>query len=355
MTKTTYNKLYWVLMVCAIGILMSIAACTGNNAIKNDSKQTAALDSLYYPLDSIDSNGFPIHVCASADGNMKFYSWNTGEGGTCPDFGILCQFHTNDGGSKIVDVSDEIGWVDRVYSIKKDDGSTYYLAVSFHQASSDDGYSWATAYRIYNDTIKQVAVIDAAPLQDQDENDFTVNYSIHDWYDATNGEGENWIHEYDSDTRNLYVPQTIEVAYASEISDWYRVYHFNGKRFEDKGIKPHKGLHKSLANYKQLQSYFKTKHHIVRIDELTDGTLRYASWKSSSTVSDKPELVIMGGKYDKEERTYTFTNKGVTYIAGYLDCRMVNDDEYCDECLLIKRNGKVISKQKYISPFDDKE
>lgn len=335
---------------CCISLVLSISACssTGTSSLKEG---TANLDSLYYPLDSIQSNGNPVHVATSEDGNMKFYSWNTGEGGTCPDFGILCQFRTDDGGSKIIDVSDHdgIGWVSRVHSIQKEDGSTYYLVVSFHQASSNDGYAWVSAFAIDGDSIKQVHVIDASPLQDQDENDFNVNYFISAWYDATRGEGYDWIHEYDTHSHELYVPQTIDASPFPEISDWYQVYQFNGKRFEDKGIKPHKGLHQSLCDYDHLERFFQTKWHIIRIDRMKDGTLRYASWKASSNISDKPELVILGGKQDED--TYIFVNDGVTYEAFYQEMeRRTNGDTYVTDYLRILKNGKVIDKQEILYP-----
>lgn len=334
---------------CCISLVLSVSACSsmGTSSLKG----TANMDSLYYPLDSIQSNGNPVHVATSEDGNMKFYSWNTGEGGTCPDFGILCQFRTDDGGSKIIDVSDHdgIGWVSRVHSIQKEDGSTYYLVVSFHQASSNDGYAWVSAFAIDGDSIKQIHVIDASPLQDQNENDFDVNYCISAWYDATRGEGYDWIHEYDTHSHDLYVPQTIDASPFPEISDWYRVYQFNGKRFEDKGIKAHKGLHQSLCDYDHLERFFRTKWHIVRIDRMKDGTLRYASWKASSNISDKPELVILGGKQDED--TYIFVNDGVTYEAFYQEMeRRTNGDTYVTDYLRILKNGKVIDKQEILYP-----
>lgn len=348
MKKISKSKIFLALALCTLGAMFSACSSTGTSSQKEG---TANMDSLYYPLDSIQANGSPVHVATSEDGNMKFYSWNTGEGGTCPDFGILCQFRTDDGGSKVIDASnhDGIGWVSRVHSIQKEDGSTYYLVVSFHQASSNDGYAWVSAFAIDGDSIKQVHVIDASPLQDQDENDFDVNYCISAWYDATRGEGYDWIHEYDTHSHDLYVPQTIDASPFPEISDWYRVYQFNGKRFEDKGIKAHKGLHQSLCDYDHLERFFRTKWHIVRIDRMKDGTLRYASWKASSSISDKPELVILGGK--QNEDTYIFVNEGVTYEAFYQETeRRANGFTHVTEYLRILKNGKVIDKQKILYP-----
>ena len=345
--------LVWKMAISAVCVMLSMSNCSSNGTLKQR-EEAAILDTLYYPLDSIDSNGFPIHVAASEDGNMKFYSWNTGEGGTCPDFGILCQFRTSDGNSKVIDVSENstFGWVKCIHSIKIDDGETIYLVLSVHQASSNDGYRWVDACQIKNDTLQAIHVVD-------DDNAFTVNYFISEWYSTTQEEGADWIIEYDSENRDLYVAQTNEESEMSFplITDWYRVYHFNGKKFVDKGIKPHKGLHRSLCDYDHLERYFRTKWHIIRIDMLKDGTLRYASWKASSNISDKPELVIMGGRCQKSEYgkgIYTFENDGVKYIAGYEEIKYINKDDIdYHEYLLIKRDNRIIDKQEIMGLDDD--
>lgn len=82
---------------------------------------------------------------------------------------------------------------------------------------------------------------------------------------------------------------------------------------------------------------------------MKDGTLRYASWKASSSISDKPELVILGGKQDED--TYIFVNDGVTYEAFYQEMEhRTNGDAYITDYLRILKNGKVIDKQEILYP-----
>ena len=93
-------------------------------------------------------------------------------------------------------------------------------------------------------------------------------------------------------------------------------------------------------------------HHIPYINatrEMKDGTLRYASWKASSSISDKPELVISGGK--QNEDTYIFVNDGVTYEAFYQEKeRHADGDTYVTDYLRILKNGQVIDKQEILYP-----
>lgn len=338
--------------VYILSLLVLICSCmkNGKNSLTNDVADV--VDTLWYPLDSIPVDSEYVHICASEDGNMKFYSWNSGLGGTCPDYAVLCLFHTKDGNSAIEDLrikEGEPALVSKVHSIKKNDGSTYYITTRSHKASSNDGYMWMDAFVIDKDTLRHVSVFDGGDVLDEYE--MEINYVISDWYYATNGEGWNWLFEYDAGTRNLYVPITV---YAEDefpvISDRYRLYHFDGKRFIDKGEAPHKGLHISLNNYYRLARYFVTKNYIVRVDKLKDGNYRYASWKSPSNMSEKPRLIITGGKYDEENDDYTFVNEGIEYKVGYSEDESIGDGVFeHHEFLWVQKNGKTLLKEERIS------
>lgn len=335
--------------------------CSCQNKEKEASSVSEAAseltDSLCLSLDSILVDKDDVSTCVSEDGVMKFYSWNTGRGGSCPDYAVVCQFRTKEGKLVTEDFcvkEDTPALVSAVHSIKKDDGSTYYITIRSHSASSNDGYQWIDAFIIDNDTLKNVSVYDAG--DDLDEGDLKINYSISDWYYTTNGEGWDWLFEYDAQNRNLYIPQIVYVYETVPIiSDRYRVYHFDGKKFVEQGASAHKGLHKSLANYYRLASYFRTKSHLVRIDWLDQkGTLRYASWKSPLDMSRQPDIVIHGGTYDKEKETYTFSNGGYEFVVGYSENEPVSEGVYKHhEFLLVRKNGKVVLKEERESPYEE--
>ena len=88
---------------------------------------------------------------------------------------------------------------------------------------------------------------------------------------------------------------------------------------------------------------------------MADGALRYASWKSNMSLSEKPDLVIMGGRMIKEdnyshsEDIYLFTNEGVEYQIGRGEIHLdpEGDNDY-DQYLIVSRNGKQILKQERI-------
>jgi len=341
-------------------VLLSLF-CSCQNKDKNASPitetSTELADSLSLSLDSIPVDKDDLFTCVSEDGAMKFYSWNTGQGGTCPDYAVICQFRTKEGKVVTEDFrvrEGEPAWVSEIHSIKKDDGSTYYITTRSHRASSNDGYMWMDAFAIDHDTLKNVSVYDAG--DDLDECGLEINYRISDWYHATNGEGWDWLFEYDVQSKNLYIPQTVFVdENIPIISDRYKVYHFDGKEFVEKGESAHKGLHKSLCNYYRLVSSFRTKNYLVRVDQMDyKGTFRYASWNTTLDVSKLPDMVIQGGIYDEEKDTYTFTNDGYAYVVGYNEDKPISEGMYeHHEFLLVRKNGKVVLKEERESPYDE--
>ena len=182
-----------------------------------------------------------------------------------------------------------------------------------------------------------------------------VNYNIVDWSDITNGEGFDWIYEYEKEERNIYVPLSEGEMGPRQMTDRYLLYHFDGKRFVKKGEVGHRGIHPSVQQYKRLLCFFKTKDYVIRVDQMADGALRYASWKSNMSLSEKPDLVIMGGRMIKEdnyshsEDIYLFTNEGVEYQIGRGEIHLdpEGDNDY-DQYLIVSRNGKQILKQERI-------
>ena len=335
--------------------------CSCQNKDKNATSVTEIAsdltDSLYLSLDSIPVDKDEVLTCISEDGAMKFYSWNTGRGGTCPDYAVICQCRTKDGKAVTEDFcvrEGEPARVSVVHSIQKDDGSTYYITTRSHRASSNDGYMWVDAFMIDHDTLKNVSVYDAG--DDLDECGLEINYCISDWYYTTNGEGWDWLFEYDVKDQNLYIPQAVYIdEILPIISDRYRVYHFNGKEFVDKGESAHKGLHKSLCNYYRLASYFRTKNYLVRVDQVDyKGTFRYASWNTTLDMSRQPDIVIQGGIYDEEKDTYTFTNDGYEYVVGYSEDKPKSEGLYeHHEFLLVRKNRKVVLKEERESPYNE--
>lgn len=57
-------------------------------------------------------------------------------------------------------------------------------------------------------------------------------------------------------------------------------------------------LHSTLKSFKNPIYKFKTKHYLIRIDELENGKYRYASWKNNQNESAKPDIILTDGNLE---------------------------------------------------------
>lgn len=321
------------------------AACDGDADKFNGG--TNELDGECEYLDKF-SNG---SVCVSEDGCVIIES------------GVSMDSYTNYGHWAKWTITDEKGekhklryenfsFVSGVHDIHKKDGSVFYIVVCSEATSSWGSRDWVEAYKIAGDTIMQVSVADGGEMGD-DNSEFSVQYAVADWYDATGGVGYDWIFEYDAAKRNLYVPVTDGDMI---ILDRYEVWHFNGEKFVSLGKKPHRDLYGNLSEYNRLICYFTTKDYIVRIDSLDSNELRYASWKKPKNMADKPDIVIKGGlrhqcpaptDESQSHDEYCFKMGDDEYIINYFHDKEIGDsliEHYY--LMLVRKDGKLILKQK---------
>lgn len=330
---------------------LSIIGCRNinNNGIDKQQQDT---DSTAYTDDSVYVDSDAVHVCVSEDGLVKFTSWNTGQGGTCPDYAVICEYKTSKGEIaqvKLHEKDEMAAWVNDIHVIKKGNGKHFYLIKRSHRASSQDGYCWMEAFVIDSDTMKFVCPIDGESSTEK-ETRFDVNYGIGDWYDITSGYGYDWMMEYVPQTKCLYISESESNIFLPRMTDRYEVFQFNGKKFVSLGSsQPNRRLHKSLSDYEHLESYFKTKAHTVRIDSVRGG-YRYVSWNNPSDMSRIPDLVIFNGKKNDETGLFTFSNNGYTYQCKIEEIIRDNEDsEILNEYLVISKNGKIIQREKVIN------
>lgn len=246
----------------------------------------------------------------------------------------FCNTRTKDGGTKSYMLTDFKSF----HKVEKNNGSSYYIVEKW-------GYRWGVdyisvqldAFSIDNDTIKSVSIYDGS----DDADNSCIKFYIQEnrWFN----DEDYSLFEYDPESKELLVPEITEEQH---FTDHYWVYRFNGERFEKRGLQPHKGLHSSLLQYKELVRSARTRDDFIRIDRLKDGSLRYAAWKISGDnddcISREPEIVLYNGEHNPVEDYYTFRNGNYSYLIGYPE-----DDEYWhSEFLIVKYQDKVIVKRR---------
>ena len=102
-------------------------------------------------------------------------------------------------------------------------------------------------------------------------------------------------------------------------------------------------VYSSLKVFKEPIYKFKTKHYIIRIDELENGFYRYASWKNSQQESSKPELILQKGTVDYSgsggNHTFTFINGDYIYKIYR---NIIGAEDTPEISLHIERGNKTI-------------
>lgn len=339
-------------IICKVTmILLLIVGCSNKNKEKTqevngpvDSVKTENREPLEIPWDSIGVDSSEVETYLSEDGNFRTCSWDTHMGGLSPAYASVCIFRTKEGKTKMDYMADSEMRLLDVHNIVRDDGLTYYIIRASGKASASIGYMGMRGYVIDRDSLRRVGVL---KCEEVDKDIDMTEYGIPNLYFITNGHAFDWIWNYDSSTRTLYVPVIDEYG---TIIDHYYVYRFDGMRFLKNGVLPHKGLYQALREYKNLEFYCETKKYIVRVDRLSNGNIRYASWKKPATMSDKPDLIVYDGKIlkiDDDISEYIFENDGIKYIAGYYESKDSPDgiSEY-HQYLLVKKGAKILLKQE---------
>ena len=76
-------------------------------------------------------------------------------------------------------------------------------------------------------------------------------------------------------------------------------------------------LHEQLSEYSRPILQWRTENFLVRVDEMSEYSYRYASWSADATQSDEPDLILYGGELIMDgsggNRHYEFTNSGYRY------------------------------------------
>lgn len=308
---------------------------------------------LHYPFDKINKDT-DVSIRTSADGAVRFYTWDTHTGGTSPNFASYVQY--DDGksikvrcfapftSSKYVCERDvmEDGYephdealMDILYQIDGPDGRPVYITSAYFKASSTEGSKDIFALQIIDGKLQKAPFIDK-----EGQEDLTVGcrYCIPDWYFTTDGLGWDWVPSFDSETKTLYVPERGDM----ELSDRYDKYRLVDGKMRYVGNGAGYWLHPSLHDFKRLAGIYRTKTKLIRVDILANGDYRYASWSKHNAMSGPPELILTGGKTDVIENAIVFENGSYRYIVPAY--RHGSGDDF--DKLIIKKNGKVIQQEK---------
>ena len=294
-------------------------------------------------------------ITKSDDGKLALYAYDTGLGGTSPDYSTYIQYESGD--SILTDYLHPLTESDYICSsdIYKDgvdiyDGSfstiiaqiplaeteTGYIIEAYNKASSVEGSSEACLVKYVDGKLTKIPF---EKKHGEIRNSVSSEYYTPDWYFTTDGLGWDWILSFDKETNTLYMPEDEDMMV---MSDRYDLYQF--KKGKMRYIRNDAGywLHPSLREFHYLAGIYQTESKLIRIDALIDHTYRYSAWSKSKPMSSKPELVMTGGKGGIVKNAIVFKNGDYTYIVP--EYRRGQGDDFGK--VVIKYKNKVIQESK---------
>ena len=106
-------------------------------------------------------------------------------------------------------------------------------------------------------------------------------------------------------------------------------------------------LHESIRKFERPEILLETSKYRIRIDNLGNNIYRYASWLINSKMSDKPNLVLLNGKFVFDgsggNGSYVFKNGDYIYECGII---LMGEKGSPPADLTISKGGKEIFYQK---------
>lgn len=102
-------------------------------------------------------------------------------------------------------------------------------------------------------------------------------------------------------------------------------------------------LHSSVKKFNNPVCILLTKKYRIRIDEMPNGKYRYASWKITTQMNDKPDLIIENGAFfslgSGGNHYYKFKNGKYIYECGIV---LIGEDGSAPAYLAVSKDGNEI-------------
>lgn len=318
-------------------------------------------ESLGYDFSALrDSTDLTVHT--SADGRLRFYSYDSHLGGTMIDFNTIVQWSDLNGAThharfRYPDAEDDesndrinpivfkkgkdddlnVATILNVYQLPEYKGQTTYLVEAYMR-------EWSTlgAYDII-----AVQIVDGLPqavpvFTDKDGRKHTdIGYEINIpyWYFTTKGQGWSWINAYDEATASIYIPIMTPDG-DNTPSGRYRIFSWiNGMLVHTRDGANYL-LNPALADFEALEGVYVTDHHSIRIDRLSNGRYRYAAWPRGVKQAVAPDVTAYADAPAEGATHYNFVNEGYTYRVP----TPANRDTLRE--MQILHEGKIIQRLK---------
>ena len=273
-----------------------------------------------------------LNKAMSADGKFVVYSWHTSRYvyRTVVQYIGDDGFHSFDYG--LISYSDEesddcdASITTKIQCFKDEDDRTLYLTHSYGSSSTmldNYHYQWAV-YTIAGDSLITVPSMFEDDSKGKQIDRLDYHYNLFDW-NVRNGDDNvrRLPQHYDTYECSLWVP---EVNDEECMIDKYFKYTLEDGRFHTSGVLVKSPLvNPVLDGYKSQVVVYSCDGLMARVDEMPDGSYRYASWRDwskdqcSAIMLGQPDIILTGGVYDEKSHCYHFHNGNYRYEIPDID------------------------------------
>lgn len=284
-----------------------------------------------------EQDSLGITITESPDGNVRFYTWWNGMGGTMVCNDNIYQTRCN---NKV-----------RAFDWRNEEDENYYPCFPFaiRQVESSEGTiyllisiftEWSTCHAFSVNAYKMDRHGELKPakvfkhvenlneLESDEEYDDYVGIEIYGVGALSLFNDNGWVENFffDLSGEDIYLPvidKDPNSKYADlYFNDYFHHFHWNGEEFEYSFIEYNPALEQYIKPAYQLACEFVLGKSFIRIEKMLEGTYRYVAWTKERMFTNEPDLVIENGWYHEVERVFHFTNKDHEYVFDASECRL---------------------------------
>lgn len=321
-------------------VLLFLIGCHNQHNSK-DNSDNAINDSISNEDSKMEKSNLETYkydLAESDDKNLCLFSRENEHSGTMANYDNIIQFESNGNSQSfkgtindyIKKERDGFGtYYSNIYTIKTDQMMVYLVEYFNRMQTADVGYT-ITAYIMANDEIKKFDF-----FHKQGKKNSSLSIECH-WCDHER------LFYYDKNEKVLYVP-IADNNYAYDCTiDKYDKYELRNNVMEyTKTVGKRYWLHSSLRDFEPSSSgvtkQFDTENYHIRLDELGNGNIRYASWAVGTPTTEKPDLVITNGK-ELDWGHYVFQNGEYKYTCIF----DTSESMTFYGLLTVEKNGKIV-------------
>ena len=289
----------------------------------------------------------------SSDGKIRLISWDTGLGGTSPDYTSYIQYMDNDSiktdffyphsSGKYVCASDlqKNGYevydgsrIEGLWQLDIEGESPLYIVATYNRASSIEGNT--RVYMLQFDANGKLIKKQFLDKRSEFSDCVGRDYYIPDWYFTTDGMGWNWVVSMEDSNKCLYISESHDDMV---MNDKYDIYHYEKGRMIYKRTDAGYWLHPSVREFGYLCGIYRTEDRLYRVDS-AGNSYRLSIWNSNKTMSDEPEMILYNGQ--ETDNYIQFTSNSNIFIVPLYRKGQGNDFNK----VILMKDGKITEEKE---------